>query len=102
MKNYLKDPYFLVIEEGEDVFGFIYGEPLVGDGVIIWYLVIHEDKRGNGLGSELLKEYENRCKNNGVKWSVLYTPVEGKALNFYKRLGYKVGVSQTEMIKILS
>ncbi len=101
LEKYLSDKYFLVAEEAGRIIGGIFGEPLK-EGVAIWILVIAENKRGAGVGSDLLDHFENNAKNDGKKWTLLYAPFASKQIiAFYKKHGYAIGQNYTECAKHL-
>lgn len=89
LENYLDPNYFLVVENNNQIIGFAIGEPLKGKGFMLLYLTIKKGMQGKGIGKKLLKELENRCKKQGVRWIVLYGPAFNKGtITFYKKTGY--------------
>ncbi len=91
LKIYLDDDFFLVAEDQGKIIGCIFGEPLKGGLAIIWYFIVNESYRGQGIGKQLYEEYEKRIKIKGVEWLVVYVNHNEKALNFYIKQGHNVG-----------
>lgn len=51
---------------------------------------VHPDHEGNGLGSILFFRLCQELKNIGAEYMSLYTGKENKAINIYKKAGFKV------------
>ncbi len=104
LQQYLGKDFFLVAEEDEEhIIGCIVGEKLRGYIALIWFLVVAEEKRGEGIGSKLLLEFEERCKRRGISWTTLYASTSSKIpLSFYEMAGYHRGSPLIEMTKHLS
>ena len=102
LHNYLEKDYFLVAEENNKIIGFILGEKLKSDYIIIWYLAVDKNHRGNGIGSRLLDEYEKRAKANGFKWAMLQSHLDSKKnMEFYQKKEYHRGKSFVDYAKFL-
>lgn len=102
LENYISPDYFLVAENNNQIIGYLIGEPLKGNGVMLCFLVVKENMRKKGIGKKLLKEFEKRCRENGAEWILLYAPTfnEGTVM-FYKKRGYNQGKSFFEFNKKL-
>lgn len=100
--NYLNDKYSLVAEENDQIIGAIYGEPLRAGGLAIWVLAVADNQRGQGVGSALLKKFEDNARADGKKWTVLYAPAKSdKTVKFYKQHSYYIGQGYLECAKDL-
>jgi len=83
--EYLDESYFLVAEEEDKIIGALYGEVLKGKGVILWLLAVEQEYRKLGVGTAVLKQFENNAANNGSRWVILYSSTySDKTLKFYK------------------
>jgi GNAT superfamily N-acetyltransferase len=88
---------------GEVVFALLAGEPAVGLALLtlrpnVWYdgpvalldeLYVAPDRRGQGIGTQLLRGAEVECRRRGVR--LLEISVDGEdvaARRFYERHGY--------------
>ena len=73
----------------EGITGMILGESeQYFDGVVfnIKEFCVKNDLRGKGIGTELLKEFEHRLKEMGIRETVLMTNLEDE--EFYKKRGF--------------
>ncbi len=85
----------LIAEENKKIIGYLSGYfikyKVDGTGEIV-DLIISEKARGKGVGTELIKEFLNISKKQGINEITLTTPKENKkAIKFYERLGFKKG-----------
>lgn len=88
---------------GDSVFALIVGEPALGFALVtmrpnVWYegpvglldeLYVVPDRRGHGVGTQLLKAAEHECRRRGAR--LLEINVDGEdtdARRFYERHGY--------------
>jgi GNAT superfamily N-acetyltransferase len=55
---------------------------------ILDYVVVREEFRGLGLGSQLIGSFEAECRRRGVEKIVLVTDVEGPAVEYYHATGW--------------
>ncbi len=78
LENYLDPNYFLVAENDNQIIGFAVGEPLKGKGFMLLYITIKKGMQGRGIGKKLLKELENRCREQSIRWIELYVPTFNK------------------------
>ncbi len=82
---------FLVLEDTDEIIGYIIG--LVKWRILghIISLAIHPDHRKRGYAKALIKELLKRFKKHGVKVVRLEVRVSNKpAINLYLKLGFKV------------
>lgn len=93
---------FFVAETREhNVVGLIHGERLMCDGAVIWYFVVEEQYRGNGIGKMLLTKFEEHCINNKIRWIFGTSDINDKTMNFYKSNKYKFEGKYIEFTKSL-
>ncbi|MFA6526224.1 MAG: N-acetyltransferase [Candidatus Buchananbacteria bacterium] len=99
----LKNDLFMVAKENESVIGFILGEPMrVSRGVMMWFFAVDGKRRSQGIGNQLIKEFEKRCKKLKRQWIILYAPsFNKKTLAFYKKHNYDAGIKLVEYFKWL-
>lgn len=98
----------LTAVEGEQVKGFVNAHccpfPLIcGDEWYITELFINKECRGEGVGSALLGELEDRAKKAGVIRMCLnnFRTLESYKREFYSKHGYVVREQAANFIKIL-
>lgn len=89
-----KGEYLILEEEGEivgQVFLKYYGTARLPDCPNIEDLFVREDKRGQGLGTKLLKKCQERSKEKGFKKiSLSVNPsLNPRARSLYQRMGFK-------------
>lgn len=102
LSKYLNSDLFIVAVENENILGCIYGERLIGNGVLLWYIVVNQDFRRKGIGSNLLIKFEKICKSIGIKFINLCSPINSKEnINFYKKHKYEQEGSYIEFYKEL-
>jgi GNAT superfamily N-acetyltransferase len=102
LENYLDENFFLVAVIDNVISGVIMGEPIKGNGAMIWLLTVSENMRGKGVGTSLFSELEIRAKNYGIRWLVFYGySMNEKLLDFFKKLKYSQGVHFIEYVKII-
>jgi len=100
--NYISDDYFLVAEDNGLVVGAIYGEELKAGGVMIWLFAIKPELRGQGIGSELIEQFEANSRKNKRHWLYLDASTKDEGtLNFYLKHGFKKGTLSYECAKDL-
>lgn len=78
----------IIAYEGSEIVGAItfilfYGEAYIDDFAVL------EEYRHKGIGSKLIKEVENYCRDRGASHISLNT-YEFQAPEFYKKMGYTV------------
>jgi GNAT superfamily N-acetyltransferase len=59
-----------------------------GNWLFVKYLWVSEDLRGQNIGSQILKQAEEKAKERGCKYAFLDT-FSFQAPEFYKKQGYK-------------
>ena len=56
----------------------------------VYYLAVEEDRRGTGLGRQMMSAAENWLREHGaVKVQLMVRPTNEAVLGFYERLGYE-------------
>lgn len=78
----------IIAYEGSEIVGAVtfilfYGEAYIDD------LAVIEEYRNKGIGSRLINEVENYCRDRGVSHITLNT-YSFQAPEFYKKMGYTV------------
>lgn len=102
LEEYLDPDFYLVMEEDKKILGFVAGDQLKINGAMLMFLTIDKKARNKGLGSMLLKEFEERIKKRGTTWILLYGPTQNKkTLKFYETHGYTKGGTYHEFLKEL-
>ncbi len=85
----------LVAEENKKILGYLSGYFIkyrVDRTGEILDLIVSKNARGKGVGTELIKEFLNISKKQGINEITLTTPKENKkAIKFYEKLGFKKG-----------
>lgn len=88
---FLHPELFLVVECSGLVKGYITGFITPSDCCHIASIAVDPESRGVGLGKKLLMSFEERCSELKIKCLELEVSVKNeRALNLYKKLGYKV------------
>lgn len=77
-------PEFLVAESGGRVVGAI-GLEIYGDRALLRSAVVHPDRRGAGLGVELVEHLLGRAESRGIREVYLLTTT---AERFFPRFGF--------------
>ncbi|MDR2901814.1 MAG: GNAT family N-acetyltransferase [Lactobacillales bacterium] len=95
----VQDGIFFVAEVDHKILGMIMGELLICDGSVIWYFVVQEDMRGQGIGKKLLAAFESDSKAKGAKWIFGSGDIKWETMNFYKRNGVEFGKTYVEFMK---
>ena len=97
---YLKDDYFLVAEDEGLLVGALVAEPLRNGGAMVWELAVEKERRGQGIGSVLLKKFIAIMKGKGRQWLILYAPsASPRTLAFYRRHRFCLGKKHIEALK---
>ena len=102
-KRMLSKDFFLVAEDCGKIAGFIAGEPMqISPLVMIWFFMVVENQRGKGTGKKLLDKFEQNCRKNGIKYIILYSPLENEdTKGFYLGRNFNEGKKFIEMTKAL-
>ncbi|MEO3993566.1 MAG: ribosomal protein S18-alanine N-acetyltransferase [Desulfurococcaceae archaeon TW002] len=88
---FLNPELFLVIECGGHVKGYITGFITTSNCCHIASIAVDPEARGIGLGKKLLTSFEEKCSELNTRCLELEVSVSNeKALNLYKKLGYKI------------
>ena len=85
----------LVLQSGDKVVGFVYGTQMAPDIIELGNMLVAEQFRNQGLGSDLLTAFEELSRStytcvvlaNSDLWSVKREP-KISAVPFYERAGY--------------
>lgn len=103
LEAYLDPDFYLVMEKDDKIIGFIAGDPLKGNGMLLMFLMIDKNMRSKGFGSILLEEFEKKIQKRGVEWILLYGPTQNKqTLKFYEKHKYTKGGTYHEFLKELN
>ena len=83
--------FVLVADVGGQIGGYLLGFShlaFFANGPIAWVeeIAVHEDLRRQGLGGQLMKEFENRASAAGARPIALATR---RASSFYEAMGYE-------------
>ncbi len=81
-------PFFLAAEDNDEVVGIIQGK-IQGGVCTINDLIVAHNKRGQGVGTELMAEIERYAANSGAHKIRLVTGDGWPAIKFYEKLSYK-------------
>jgi ribosomal protein S18 acetylase RimI-like enzyme len=89
-KKLQRDPdLFLVAEENNEIIGTIIGG-FDGRRGMIYHLAVQANMRGQGIGTALLKEVEQRLQARGCKKCYLLITVENTdAVQFYEQQNWR-------------
>lgn len=81
-------PFYLSAEDNGEVLGIMQGK-IQGGVCTVNDLIVAHNKRGQGIGTELMKEIEQYAAKNGAHKIRLVTGDGWPAIKFYEQLGYK-------------
>jgi len=84
-----------VAEENGVIVGFVINEP-VEKGIKISWIAVLPSYQGKGIGGELLRKVEEKCKSLGLKDIHVGTPF---ALSFYQKYGFELVKVTYRLIK---
>lgn len=102
LKGYFNKDYFLVADMGGKIVGWILGEPLKSLGAALWFFIVDEHQRKQGIGTKLYEEFEKRLRADGREWIFLTSHVTNAVANsFYLKQGFIKGEPHFEMAKNL-
>jgi GNAT superfamily N-acetyltransferase len=90
--------FLFAAEHDGAVVGYICGERLLDNGAMLWYHIVDEEFRGQGIGTLLLDYFEQVLQEQGVEWFIAYSD-KSRVVNFHKKRGASIGDSYTEIIK---
>jgi GNAT superfamily N-acetyltransferase len=76
----------LIAIENDEVIGFLVADQTFGGVGFISWLGVLKQNRGKGVGTELVKFYEDFCKDKNAHLVEAYT--FPKSIGFYKRLNF--------------
>ena len=94
--TYTKEALFKAINNSWYLVSAFFEDELVGFGRVIsdgYYqtfigdLIVHPDYQNRGIGSTILRDLTEKCKDSGIKWIQL-TCAKGKK-DFYKKYGFE-------------
>ena len=75
------------VTEGE-IKGFISGEKLISNAVLLWFCVVKKEYQNKTIGIKLYLEFERKCKEMGISAILAY--------------GYKTSADMLERLKFYS
>jgi ribosomal protein S18 acetylase RimI-like enzyme len=87
--DFKKEEMFLLAEAAGEIFGYI--RCIYDMGVVmIESLIVHPEKKGQGIGSKLLLTAEEKVKDMGAHRIHLETGSDWRSRGFYEKHGYAV------------
>jgi N-acetylglutamate synthase-like GNAT family acetyltransferase len=100
ISEYLEDGYFFVAEKEGIIVGTILGEAIKGNGLLLKVFSVKERYREQGIGTQLFKTLEKKCKETNIKWMVSYISVKNmKTTSFFRDASFQKGQLFREHIK---
>lgn len=88
--DWIRERRVYVAEIDDEIVGGVRLETTGTDRIKLSRLGVHEDHKGEGIGSELLNHAEKRARNRGYASIHLTTPAEHPYLPaFYRHRGYQ-------------
>lgn len=99
--EYVDTGLFFVAEKNGQIVGAILGEAVKVKGAILWMFAVKQDLRKKGIGTQLLKTFEEACKERRLEWIMLYSVNENNVIKFYKNRNFNIGDVFVECKKIL-
>ncbi len=82
---------FLVADRNREVLGFLAAVNTAPMRARVLMLAVREDVRQRGIGSQIMKTFENSCGLNGHRTIELEVRVSNlPAITFYQKRGYEV------------
>lgn len=87
--DFTRHAFTLIALEGEEIVGYSHSSTDAGVATI-HSLIVHPDKKDQGIGSALLTQAEKESKLRGCHKVSLETGKEWKSRGFYEKLGYIV------------
>lgn len=89
--NFFLEKFTLIAKEGDNLLGYI--SVIADSGVAqIEPLMVLPERKGQGIGSALIKAAEEKAKSFGVHKVWLETGSDWKSRTFYEKHGYSVRV----------
>lgn len=97
----LKDDYCLCAEVDKKVVGAVWVRNINGYGNIDsktpeFAISLYRDYRGNGIGTEMMKQMLELLKDKGYKKASLAVQKDNYALGMYQKVGFKIIDENTE------
>lgn len=92
IRDYMKEDTVFVAVSGGKVIGFIIGRTEYWhDGYHgqVDELVVSDEYQGKGVGTALMDRMERLFRSKGIKNMSLYTSPKAKAMDFYRKKGFK-------------
>ncbi|HET6334701.1 MAG TPA: GNAT family N-acetyltransferase [Polyangiales bacterium] len=89
-----------VLTDGDDVIGYVQfvEEPRQ---VRLWNIVIRPDRRGQNIGSGIVRDLQQRAAARAVALTLRIFPSNDAAYRFYLRLGFREATRSTEAIEMI-
>ncbi len=79
----------LVYETGGQIKGFISGEKLISNAILLWFCAVKKEYQNKIIGPNLYFEFENRCKETGIGGILAYGYKTSAEMLEKKRLLFK-------------
>ena len=102
-RNQIKQKQILfVAEDNKKIIGYILGDYLAGEVVIIHFIIVKKEYQNKGIGKKLLKKVEDISKKKRRKVIVLYGYAKSKkTVSFFEKNKYKKGNLYYEFMKFI-
>jgi ribosomal-protein-alanine N-acetyltransferase len=82
---------FYVFANGKEIIGFLAGSRKTQHDARVLLLATREKYRNLGIGQELMKKFEEKCRYLGILSVRLEVRTDNElGIKFYKRLGYSI------------
>lgn len=91
IKNQLsgENSVFTVSEDNGNIIGYAFGTVIIDEGEL-YRIAVSPEKRGKGTGERLLREFVEKCRNNGaVKLFLEVRSRNVPARRLYEKIGFK-------------
>ena len=107
LEDIFNNPNFIgngIYDDKEELIGFLLGYTekwLSSNNFYLNEMCVKTDLQSKGIGSKLLKEFENICEEKKISRIYLLTAREGQAEAFYKKSNFYVSPKMIMMSKRL-
>ncbi|MHB8361691.1 MAG: GNAT family N-acetyltransferase [Thermoplasmataceae archaeon] len=82
---------FIVFTGGKNILGFLAGSRKTPHDARVLLLATRENYRGLGIGEELMKKFEEKCRYAGIMSVRLEVRTDNNlGIKFYRRLSYSI------------
>lgn len=89
----LKSNYIYVAEEKEKIIGILYADITNTGTAILFAIEVLKDYRKIGIGSKLMKKFENDCLKNGIESIMTFYNKFDEIEKFYIKSNYEIGTN---------